>query len=149
MLLYAEKYHNVKKNLMRVADKIDSSEVIYMAFNPLVEKQLENTDVSEDGPNCEARILENVAALYERMQSASAQIEQTFSFILENNVEMFECGSFAEKAVLFLLLANPHVMPLLAEWENYIHKQRTQTCTTLALLVSALPNFDVIRGMFR
>jgi len=110
---------------------------------------MQNTDVSEDEPNCEARVLENVAALYERMQSASAQIEQTFSFILENSSEVSECGSFAEKAVLFLLLANPHVMPLLAEWENYIHKQRTQTCTTLSLLVSALPHFDVILGLFR
>lgn len=64
MLLYAEKYHNVKKNLMRVADKIDSSEVIYAAFNPLVERQLEvpphfiqETNVSESGPNSEAKIL--------------------------------------------------------------------------------------------
>jgi hypothetical protein len=45
MLLYAEKYHNVKKNLMRVADKIDSSETIYCAFNPLIEKQI-NVQIS-------------------------------------------------------------------------------------------------------
>lgn len=59
MILYAEKYYNVKKNLARVADKIDSSEVMYLAFNPLVEKQIQvtpritqNTEVSEDEPNC-------------------------------------------------------------------------------------------------
>lgn len=83
------------------------------------------------------------------MQSASAQIDQTFSFILENHEEMSECGNFAEKAVIFLLLANPHVMPLLADWESYVHKQRTQTCITLSLLVSSLPQFDEIRSMFR
>lgn len=82
------------------------------------------------------------------MQSASAQFEQTFSFILENK-EMFESGNFAEKAVIFLLLSNPEVLQLLAEWEKYIHKQRTQTCTTLSLLVSSLPQFEVIRSALR
>jgi hypothetical protein len=70
MLLYAEKYHNVKKNLMRVADKIDSSETIYFAFNPLIEKQInvpitftKNAEISMTGLS-EVQVLEIVAAFY-------------------------------------------------------------------------------------
>jgi hypothetical protein len=41
MLTHGEKYHNVKKNLTKLCDKIDSSETLYAILNPLVAKQIQ------------------------------------------------------------------------------------------------------------
>lgn len=41
MLTHGEKYHNVRKNLTKLSDKIDSAETLYAILNPLVTKQLQ------------------------------------------------------------------------------------------------------------